>query len=182
MHADANRNETFELLLDDTVSFNIIVYDRQLVGKHTIIGSGTLKLEPRMLADTSEFDCNVALLPRGSVQIRVSTQDAGQKSASMVLENILQSLERTEKDILREFAEKIVEPTRVILSTDAVANLTKSAKGKNKAPAPLTDAEIEASLGPLFELLNANVSLTLLFCSKVSLTMSLRSSPFSAQL
>lgn len=74
------------------------------------------------------------------------------------LDTASRALDRTETDMIREIVEKMGEFIKTMLSSSTLAAVTKPLKDKKKPRTALSEAEIEASLGQLFEYLNENVS------------------------
>ena len=71
------------------------------------------------------------------------------------LSTAIRALERAERDMSREIVERMGEFIKSILSATNIGNMVKE---KKKAKQAIDERDIEQSLGPLFEYLNANVS------------------------
>ena len=146
------------MAINQFAHLNVSVYDRQLVGKHTLICSATLKLDKRSFASASSRDETISLSPRGSIQVRLSIDNQSSGDPNQHLSSAMRTLQRTEKDMLDEIIDQIDEVIRQVLSRHTLESLSKLAKDKKRVKGALTDGELEHSLGSLFECLNANVS------------------------
>lgn len=133
------------------------MFDRSLVGKHDPIGSSTFKLDPRSFASGTR-DVMVPLSPRGAVHLRVTMEGGEKHDVEHHLSTAVRALERTANDMVREIVDKMLELVKTVLSPQALMGLTKILKDKKKPRSALSPAELEISLGPLFEYLNQNVS------------------------
>lgn len=71
------------------------------------------------------------------------------------LSTATRALERAERDMSREIVERMGEYIKSVLSANNIGNMVKE---KKKAKQAIDERDIEQSLGPLFEYLNANVS------------------------
>lgn len=134
-------------------------WDRQLVGKHDLIGSTTFKLDPRAFGECGTRDVLLPLSPRGLVHLRVSMDGGERHDVAYHLSTCVRALDRQAEDMTREIVDRIAEYARSVLSVNNLKEVTKPLRDKKKPRMALSDGEIEASLGPLFEYLNENVRL-----------------------
>ncbi|ORX38986.1 hypothetical protein BD324DRAFT_618118 [Kockovaella imperatae] len=149
-------NETVEITMGSAKILEFSAYNRSLVGKHDLIGSGTLKVDNETFVSTPVRDLLVTLTPQGSIRVRLDIEDGASNDANRYLSTAMRSLERTEVDMMREITDRIGETVQIVLSTGTLNNLAKQLKDKKRPKGALSDGEIEASLGSLFESLNAN--------------------------
>lgn len=68
------------------------------------------------------------------------------------------ALDRSAGDMHREIVDRMAEFVRSTLNVGTLQGLTKPLKDKKKAKIALSEADLEQSLGPLFEYFNLNVS------------------------
>ncbi len=68
------------------------------------------------------------------------------------------ALERASQDMQRDILDKISEFTKHVLSLANLQALTKPLKDKKNRKVALSEQDLEASLWPLFEYYNENVS------------------------
>lgn len=68
---------------------------------------------------------------------------------------------------MRGLVDRMTEFVKSVLGKETLLGLTKPLKDKKRARTALSEGELEASLGPLFEYLNENVSLPTLGCRSV---------------
>lgn len=171
------RDQSFEISVGAVKILELQVYDRQLVGKHDLIGTSTFKLDPRLFADYSTRDIVLPLNPRGTVHIRISMEGGEKHDVQYHLDAASRTCDRVAKDMVREIVDKMGEFIKAQLSVATLQTLTKPLKDKKRTKNALTEQEIEYSLGPLFEYLNENASIKRSVRSRQMLTSS--SSPSS---
>ena len=128
------------------------------MGKHDPIGWGTFKLDARLFSEASTRDVILPLSPRGTVHLRISMEGGEKHDIAYHLSTASRALDRSAGDMKREMVDKMGEFIRSTLSAATLQSLTKPLKEKKKARTALSEAELEGSLGPLFEYLNLNVS------------------------
>lgn len=153
------------------------MYDRQLVGKHDLIGISTFKLDPRLFADYPTRDVVLPLNPRGTVHVRISMEGGEKHDVQYHLDAASRICDRAAEDMVREIVDKMGEFIKAQLSVATIQTLTKPLKDKKRTKTALTEHDIEYSLGLLFEYLNENVSINHLIHSRQVLTSN--SSPSS---
>lgn len=158
-----HREQSFELTIGSTKRLELAAWDRQLVGKHEQIGSATFALNPTNFGESATRDLLVPLTPRGMIFLRISMDGGEKPDVGYHLSAATRALDRAEGDMMREIVDKMAEFMKVQLSPSALNNLTKVLRDKKKPRSALTDAELEGSLGALFEYLNENVRFPLLF-------------------
>jgi hypothetical protein len=138
-------------------TLELAVFDRQLVGKHDTIGSGTFKLDPRLFVEHSTRDVLLPLSTRGTVHLRISMEGGEKHDIEYHLSSASRALERSAGDMQREIVDKMGEFIRSTLSVATLQGLTKPLKDKKKAKTAVSESDLEGSLGPLFEYFNLNV-------------------------
>ena len=135
----------------------LAAFDRQLMGKHDSIGMATFKLDPRTFADSPIRDYLLPLSPRGTVHLRIRMEGGEKHDVAYHLSTASRTLDRASGDMQREIVDKIGDFIRSSLSVATLQGLTKPSKEKKRVKSALTDADLESSLGPVFEYLNLNV-------------------------
>lgn len=153
------RDQSFEVPVGAVKILELQVYDRQLVGKHDLIGTSTFKLDPRLFADYPTRDVVLPLNPRGTVHIRISMEGGEKHDVQYYLDAASRTCDRAAKDMVREIVDKMGEFIKAQISATTLQALTKPLKDKKRTKTSLTEQEIEYSLGPLFEYLNENASI-----------------------
>lgn len=143
------------MTVDSVKQFELACFDRSLVGKHDPIGTASFKLDPRIFSDQSTRDVVLPLNPRGMIHLRIRMEGGEKHDVQYHLSTAIRALERAERDMSREIVEKMGEYIKSILSATNIGNMVKE---KKKAKQAIDERDIEQSLGPLFEYLNANVS------------------------
>jgi hypothetical protein len=156
----SSREQSFEISVGRVKHVELAAFDRTLVGKHDPIGSTVFRLDPKSFIDQSTRDVVLPLSPRGTVHVRISMEGGEKHDVAYHLSTASRALGRTEQDMVREIVEKMGEYFKSVLSTPTLSSVTKPLKDKKKPRSALSEAEIEQSLGPLFEYLNENVSVT----------------------
>jgi hypothetical protein len=151
------RDETFEISTTSIKTLEISAFDRQLVGKHDMIGSASIKLDPKAFIE-SPRDILVPLNPRGVVHLRIALEGGEKNDVHYHLNTAHRRLERAKGDMMREIVERMGEFVRVQLSSASLVALSRGKDKKSKKPVVPSEQEMETSLGPLFEYLNENVS------------------------
>ncbi|WWD20945.1 hypothetical protein CI109_105423 [Kwoniella shandongensis] len=157
----ADGEQSFEISVGAVKILELQAYDRQLVGKHDLIGVSSFKLDPRAFADIPIRDVVLPLSPRGTVHVRISMEGGEKHDVQYHLSVANRALERAAADMSRELVDKMGEFIKAQLSVTTLQTLTKPLKDKKKAKTVLTEQDIEQSLGPLFDYLNENLMLAI---------------------
>ncbi|OCF44431.1 cytoplasmic protein [Kwoniella heveanensis CBS 569] len=155
---DPRWEQSFEISVGVVKTLELQAYDRQLVGKHDLIGAATFKLDPRLFSDIPTRDVVLPLSSRGTVHVRISMEGGEKHDVSYHLSTASRSLDRAAIDMSREISDKMAEFIKNQLSANNLLVLTKPLKDKKKAKTVLSENDIEASLGGLFDYLNENFS------------------------
>ena len=163
------RHESLERSVSKSTIFDVNVYDRSLVGKHDLVASGPLNLDPKTAAGTRTM--LLPLQPSGMLRLSVATDGGQKRQVRSHIEAANALLARTEGKMAFACLERMMDFIRDQLGPRALAELTRPNKnkpakklgmgigaGKEPKIAP-EQFEVEASLGELFGHLNANVSL-----------------------
>jgi hypothetical protein len=167
-----SRDQSFEITVSSVRHLEIAVYDRSLVGKHDLIGSASVKLDPRPWLNSPTRDIQIPLQPRGVVHLRIHMDDPTKDNDVRTnMASATRLLERIENDMVGEVVEKMMEFLRDQLGPRVLSDMTR-VKDKKKGKVYIGDAELEGSLGGVFEYLNMNVS-----CGLSKLMSSSGSSP-----
>ncbi|KAK8843517.1 hypothetical protein IAR55_007177 [Kwoniella newhampshirensis] len=153
---DPRWEQSFEISVGAVKILELQAYDRQLVGKHDLIGVSTFKLDPRAFANVPIRDVVLPLSPRGTVHVRISMEGGEQHDVQYHLSVASRALERSATDMSREIVDKMGEFIKAQLSVTTLQTLTKPLRDKKKAKTVLTEQDIEQGLGPLFDYLNEN--------------------------
>ena len=151
------REQSFDITVGTLKRLKLIVWDRQLVGKHDLIGSADVALNPKSFGESSTRDLLVPLQPRGMVYLRVSMDGGEKHDIAYHLGGATRALDRAAGDMVREIVDRMAEFIKTQLSNATLQALTKPLRDKKKVRTVLTDGELEGSLGALFEYLDANV-------------------------
>lgn len=173
---DPKWDQSFEVPVGAVKILELQVYDRQLVGKHDLIGTSTFKLDPRLFADYPTRDVVLPLNPRGTVHIRISMEGGEKHDVQYYLDAASRTCDRAAKDMVREIVDKMGEFIKAQISATTLQTLTKPLKDKKRTKTSLTEQEIEYSLGPLFEYLNENFSIfsvTLTFNTRIRVMLAI---------
>ena len=152
------REQSFEISVGALKIVELAAFDRQLMGKHDSIGMATFKLDRRHFADSPIRDVLLPLSPRGTVHLRIRMEGGERHDVVYHLSSASRALDRAIGDMQREIVDKIGDFIRSSLSVATLQGLTKPLREKKRVKSALTDADLEGSLGPLFEYLNLNVS------------------------
>lgn len=155
------REESFEISVEQVKTLELTAFDRNLVGKHDLIGSNTFKLDPRLFNDIQTRDVLLPLNPRGLVLLRITMEGGEKHDVAYHLSTASRALERAERDMIREMVEKMGEYIKSQLSVAKLHEMCRAGKGKKGkiGAGGVDEREVEASLNPLFDYLNENVSL-----------------------
>ncbi|EIW67151.1 hypothetical protein TREMEDRAFT_40715 [Tremella mesenterica DSM 1558] len=152
---DPRWEQSFEVSVGSYKTLELLCYDRQLVGKHDLIGSSTFKLDSRaFVVPTRDI---LVPLGRGMVHLRVSMEGGERHDIAYHLGVASRALERAADDMVRELVDKMSEFVKSQLSLVTLHGLTKP-KDKKKVKQTLTQEDIDGSLLPLFDYLNDNFS------------------------
>lgn len=155
-----SRDQSVEVPVTDTKHLELAVYDRSLVGKHDLIGTASLKLDPKAWTTVSTRDVHIPLQPRGAVHLRISMEGGSQANDIRAnLASATRTLERTANDMVNEVVERMMEFVRDQLSARNLAEMLRP-KDKKKVKVYVGDPELEASLSGVTQYLNTNVSLS----------------------
>lgn len=153
---DPKWEQTFEVSVGMTKTLELMAYDRQLVGKHGLIGSRTFHLDPQLFASLPIRDVVLPLSPRGVAHIRIATVGGERNDVTYHLTKASRVLDRAVVDMTRDLVERMVEFIRSYLSPTTLSNLTKPLRDKKKGRVALTEVEIDNSLAPVFDFLDEN--------------------------
>ncbi|KIR25299.1 cytoplasmic protein [Cryptococcus deuterogattii 99/473] len=173
---DPKWDQSFEISVGAVKILELQVYDRQLVGKHDLIGISTFKLDPRLFADYPTRDVVLPLNPRGTVHVRISMEGGEKHDVQYHLDAASRICDRAAEDMVREIVDKMGEFIKAQLSVATIQTLTKPLKDKKRTKTALTEHDIEYSLGLLFEYLNENFSIfsvTLTFNTRIGVMLAI---------
>nr|XP_019047884.1 cytoplasmic protein [Kwoniella bestiolae CBS 10118]OCF26814.1 cytoplasmic protein [Kwoniella bestiolae CBS 10118] len=176
---DPRWEQSFEISVASIKLLELTAFDRQLVGKHDLIGGASFKLDPRLFAEHPTRDIVLPLTTSnrgGIIHIRISMEGGEKNDVAYHLSIASRALDRSQKDMSRELIDRMSEYIRSQLSSNTLNNLTKPLKDKKKAKTVLSDGDIEGSLGGLFDYLNENFSVfsvTLNHSTRLTLMLSL---------
>nr|XP_019009601.1 cytoplasmic protein [Kwoniella pini CBS 10737]OCF48382.1 cytoplasmic protein [Kwoniella pini CBS 10737] len=158
---DPRWEQSFEISVGNIKVLELQAYDRQLVGKHELLGTSTFKLDSRAFNEQSTRDIVLPLSSTnrgGLVHLRISMEGGAKNDISYHLSTAARALDRSSLDMSRELIDRMSEYLRSQLSANNLNNLTKPLKDKKKAKSVLSEQDIESSLGGLFDYLNDNFS------------------------
>ncbi|WRT68812.1 uncharacterized protein IL334_005792 [Kwoniella shivajii] len=156
---DPKWEHNFEVSVGGIKVLELQAYDRQLVGKHDLMGVSSFKLDPRLFSDSPIRDVTLPLSSsRGVIHVRISMEGGEKHDVGYHLSSASRALDRSSIDMSRELVDKMAEFIRSQLSVSTLNNLTKPLKDKKKAKTVLSEQDIEISLGGLFDYLNENFS------------------------
>lgn len=111
-----SREETFEVSIGAIKSFEVACFDRQLVGKHDVIGLSTFKVDPKAFAASPSRDVLLPLNPRGAVHLRITMEGGEKHDIDAYLKTAGRALDRAAGDMSR----CIVDRVRVMTQRDFV--------------------------------------------------------------
>lgn len=156
---DPKWEQSFEFSVSsEPKSLDIVVFDRQLVGRHDIVGSRTIRLDPASFESEPTRDLVLPLSPRGIVMLRVTAVGRERYDVGYHLTASKRALERTAADMQSEIVDRLAEHLRTHLCQDTLATVTKPLRDRRRGRVALSDAEIDASLAPVLDYLDENVS------------------------
>ncbi|WWC91481.1 uncharacterized protein L201_006427 [Kwoniella dendrophila CBS 6074] len=157
---DPRWEQSFEISVGSIKVLELQTYDRQLVGKHDLIGTSTFKLDSRLFNDQSIRDIVLPLSSSrgGLIHARISMEGGEKNDVAYHLSAASRSLDRSASDMSRELVDKMSDHLKSQLSLNTLNILTKPLKDKKKAKTVLSEQDIESSLGGLFDYLNENFS------------------------
>lgn len=155
---DPKWEQTFEVSVSAMKSLELECFDRQLVGKHDPIGSGSFKLDPRLFERITERDVVVPLSPRGVVHLRISTEGREMHSVEHHLTAAARVLEHTGADMTRDIVDIVCNHIRGQLSASVLATVVKPLKDKKRGRITVSAEEVDASLAPVFDYLNETLA------------------------
>ncbi|ADV25829.1 cytoplasmic protein [Cryptococcus gattii E566] len=173
---DPKWDQSFEISVGAVKILELQVYDRQLLGKHDLIGISTFKLDPRLFADYPTRDVVLPLNPRGTVHLRISMEGGEKHDVQYHLDAASRICDRAAEDMVREIVDKMGEFIKAQLSVATLQTLMKPLKDKKRTKTALTEHDIEYSLGLLFEYLNENFSIfsvTLTFNTRIRVMLAI---------
>ncbi|WVR09258.1 hypothetical protein IAU60_006323 [Kwoniella sp. DSM 27419] len=173
---DPRWEQSFEVSVGVVKTLELQTYDRQLVGKHDLIGTAAFKLDPRAFNESSTRDIVLPLSSRGLVHVRISMEGGEKHDVHYHLASGSRALDRAASDMTREIVDRMGEFIKVQLSSATLQHLVKPLKDKKNKKTALSESDVEQSLTPLFDYLNENFSIfsvTLTHDTRLRLMLSL---------
>lgn len=155
---DPKWEQSFEVSVGAPKTLDVVVYDRQLVGKHDAVGSRILKIDPAQFDTEPEHEVVLPLSPRGIITFRISAEGRERHDVGYHLLASKRVLERTASDMQLEIIDRLSEHLRSILCPGTLAEVVKPLRDRKRGRVALSDAEIDASLAPVLQYLDDNVS------------------------
>lgn len=172
--------ETFDLATESPIWLSATVWDRDLVGDHDLCGRAMLRLDPQTFEDYLIHDIWLDLDRQGRILFRISVE--GEKDEiGFYFGRAFRTLKRAENDMTRIIVDRMSAYIRQCISRKVLHSLLKpksydinkavdsmtsvfartglvqnssTIKSSPKPSGPLTDVEIEAAIGPLFDYLD----------------------------
>ncbi|GMK58894.1 hypothetical protein CspeluHIS016_0603360 [Cutaneotrichosporon spelunceum] len=148
--------QAFEVSAVNAKPLELVVFDRQLVGKHERVGYTTLMLDPANFSSEAEREVVLPLTPRGCLTVRISNFGRARHDVIYHLNSSRRVLERTENDMQLALVDRMAEYLRVLLSTDTIAAMVKPVKTRKLLALSLAD--IDASLVPVLDYIDENLA------------------------
>ncbi|KLT40639.1 hypothetical protein CC85DRAFT_303946 [Cutaneotrichosporon oleaginosum] len=148
--------QAFEVSIAAAKPLEVIVYDRQLVGKHERLGGATFTLDPAHFTSEAEREVVILLSSRASVTLRISSVGRERNDVAYHLNSSRRVLKRTAGDMQLALVERLAEYLREVLSPSTLSNVTKLVRARKRVA--LSDADIETSLAPVLEYLDENLA------------------------
>lgn len=155
---DPKWEQRFEVHVGKAKPLEVVVYDRQLVGKHDAVGARTFKLDPAQFMDEPEREVVLPLSPRGVITLRISAEGRERHDVAYHLVASKRILERTASDMQLEIVNRMSEYLRTILCPATLAAVVRPLRDRKRGRVALSDAEIDASLAPALDYLDESVS------------------------
>lgn len=152
---DPSWEESFEMGISGPKVLDIAAFDRSLVGKHDLIGTGSIKLDPAAFKEIPSKELLVPLNPRGTLHIRVDMEGGEKHEVKFHLDRAGRALDRAGEAMTRCIVDRMNEFIKTQLSLAAVRELLKPLTAKPKKgvvkQTTISDQEYEQSLAPLFD-------------------------------
>jgi hypothetical protein len=153
---DPTWTQAFEVSVAAAKSLEVVVFDRQLVGKHERVGAAAFTLDPAHFASEAEREVVLPLAPRGVVTLRISSVGRERHDVAYHLNSSRRVLQRTASDMQLALVDRLAEYLRAVLSPVTLASVTKPLRARKRVA--LSDAEVDASLAPVLDYLDENLA------------------------
>ncbi|KAK0618234.1 hypothetical protein B0T17DRAFT_537307 [Bombardia bombarda] len=166
-----NLNPRWDESIDITVSgpLNIIatIWDYDTFGDHDFVGRTSLKLDPIHFSDYLPREFWLDLDTQGRLLLRVS-MEGERDDIQFHFGKAFRHLKRTERDMVRKITDKLTthinaslshEALRSLLSRGIAASMASLWKKRQSTVPPLTAADIENALRPLFAYFDENFAI-----------------------
>lgn len=154
------RIESFEITASRVKTLDVLVYDRSLVGKHDVIATGQISLDPTRRAGS--YIALLPLSPRGMIKVVIASDGGERNEPTYYLDSAAAYVGRTEEKMADVCVERVMEIVRDQLCARTSGDMVrpvKAQKGQVQGQVrSLTEADVQASLGDVFAVFNANVS------------------------
>ncbi|KAK4648190.1 uncharacterized protein QC761_107840 [Podospora bellae-mahoneyi] len=164
-------NPRWDESVDITVSgaLNVIatIWDHDMFGEHDFVGRTSLKLDPVHFGDYLPREFWLDLDTQGRILFRV-TMEGERDDIQFHFGKAFRHLKRTERDMVRKVTSKLTMHINASLSHEALRNLLSKGiaasmaslwKKKQASAPPVTAAEIENALQPLFTYFDENFAI-----------------------
>ncbi|BEI83764.1 hypothetical protein CcaverHIS002_0403680 [Cutaneotrichosporon cavernicola] len=148
--------QAFEVSAATAKPLEVVIFDRQLVGKHERLGDATLMLDPAHFSSEAEREVVLPLTPRGRITLRISNVGRERHDVAYHLNSSLRVLERTANDMQLALIDRMADHLRILLSPNTVATVVKPVKARKLVA--LSGADIDASLVPVLDYLDENLA------------------------
>ncbi|KAK3337280.1 hypothetical protein B0T19DRAFT_396918 [Cercophora scortea] len=166
-----NLNPRWDESIDITVSgpLNIIatIWDYDTFGDHDFVGRTSLKLDPIHFSDYLPREFWLDLDTQGRLLLRVS-MEGERDDIQFHFGKAFRHLKRTERDMVRKITDKLTTHINASLSHEALRNLLSRGiaasvaslwKKRQSTVPPLTAADVENALRPLFTYFDENFAI-----------------------
>ncbi|TLS29506.1 hypothetical protein PpBr36_01117 [Pyricularia pennisetigena] len=157
-------DESVDIEVHGPLNLIATIWDYDTFGDHDFVGRTSLKLDPKHFSDYLPREFWLDLDTQGRLLIRVS-MEGERDDIQFYFAKAFRHLKRTERDMVRKVTDKLVTHINASLSHDALKSLLNRGIASSVASLwqkrtarlpPLTQADIENALKPLFDYFNDN--------------------------
>lgn len=157
-------DESVDIDVQGPLNLIATIWDYDTFGDHDFVGRTSLKLDPKHFSDYLPREFWLDLDTQGRLLVRVS-MEGERDDIQFYFAKAFRHLKRTERDMVRKVTDKLVTHINASLSHDALKSLLNRGIASSVAslwqmrtarPPPLTLADIENALKPLFDYFNDN--------------------------
>lgn len=105
--ADPTWEAAFELTIGKPKLLEVSCFDRTLMGKHDMIGSTSLKVDPLMFSEHPSQEFALTLSPRGRVYVRVDLKGGEKHEIQFYMDQAVRHLDRSAEAMTRCIVDRV---------------------------------------------------------------------------